>query len=66
MSEGNNTFGVCPYYGCEGEASENFYEKNGGSVLAMSDPLSLNENITGNSEALNVLLRNIYKYLYKT
>ena len=34
-----------------------FYEQNGGSILAMSDPLSLNENLTGNSGALNDLLR---------
>ncbi|MHA1912314.1 MAG: hypothetical protein ACTSYA_11530 [Candidatus Kariarchaeaceae archaeon] len=34
-----------------------FFEQNGGSILAMSDPLSHNENLTGNSGALNSLLR---------
>jgi len=34
-----------------------YYEQNGGSILAMSNPLSHNENLTGNSGALNDLLR---------
>jgi hypothetical protein len=33
-----------------------YHEQKGGSVLAMSDPLSHNENLTGNSGALNALL----------
>lgn len=33
MKPGEQFFGICPYHGCEGGASQEFYEKEGSRLL---------------------------------